>query len=84
MHRQGGTALKFLVQLRADRKPGPDGIDTSAEVLEVVREVVADCREAGIPSVIENLIYPLAGEEPPTPRSSGPTGSSRPPSCSTS
>ena len=68
VRRQGGTALKFLVQLRADRKPGPDGIDTSAEVLEVVRQVVADCREAGVPSVIENLIYPLAGEDPATPQ----------------
>ncbi len=64
---QGGDALKFYVQLRADRKPGPDGIDTTAEVLDVVRQVVADCREVGIPSVIENLIFPLAGEDPATP-----------------
>lgn len=64
---QGGDALKFYVQLRADRKPGPDGVDTSAEVLQVVREVIADCREAGIPSVIENLIFPLAGEDAATP-----------------
>lgn len=64
---QGGDALKFYVQLRADRKPGLGGVDTTAEVLQVVREVVADCRQAGIPSVIENLIFPLAGEEPPTP-----------------
>ena len=65
---QGGDALKFLIQLRADRPAGPDGIDVTAEVIEIVRQVVADCRTAGIPSVIENLIYPLAGEEPPTPR----------------
>ncbi len=64
---QGGDALKFYVQLRADRKPGPDGVDTTAEVLEVIKQVVADCREVGIPSVMENLIFPLAGEEPPTP-----------------
>ncbi len=64
---QGGDAVKFYVQLRADRKPGPDGVDTTAEVLQVVREVIADCKEAGIPSVIENLIFPLAGEEAPTP-----------------
>ena len=64
---QGGDALKFYVQLRADRKPGPDGVDTTAEVLQVVREVIADCREAGIPSVIENLIFPLAGEDAATP-----------------
>jgi tagatose-1,6-bisphosphate aldolase len=68
VRRQGGTALKFLVQLRADRRPGPDGVDTTAEVVEIVREVVADCREAGIPSVIENVVYSLTGEEPPTPR----------------
>jgi tagatose-1,6-bisphosphate aldolase len=64
---QGGHAVKFLVQLRADRKPGPDGIDTTAEVVDVVRQVVADCREVGIPSVIENLIFPLHGEEKATP-----------------
>jgi tagatose-1,6-bisphosphate aldolase len=68
VRRQGGHAVKFLVQLRADRKPGPDGIDTTAEVLEVVRQVVADCRAVGIPSVIENLIYPLHGEAPATPQ----------------
>ena len=64
---QGGDALKFYVQLRADRKPGPDGVDTTAEVIEVVKQVVADCREVGIPSVMENLIFPLTGEEPATP-----------------
>jgi len=65
--RQGGHAVKFLVQLRADRTPGPDGVDTTAEVLDVVRQVIADCRATGIPSVIENLIFPLHGEDPPTP-----------------
>ncbi|GGM10843.1 hypothetical protein [Nakamurella endophytica] len=68
VRRQGGHAVKFLVQLRADRRPGAGEPDISAEVLEVVREVVEDCRAAGIPSVIENLIYPLAGEQPPTPQ----------------
>jgi tagatose-1,6-bisphosphate aldolase len=65
---QGGDAVKFLVQLRADRKAAPGEPDTSAEVLEVVRQVVADCKAVGIPSVIENLIFPLAGEEAPTPQ----------------
>ena len=65
---QGGHAVKFFVQLRADRRPGPDGIDTTAEVLEVAKQVIEDCRAAGVPSVLENLIYPLAGEEPPTPQ----------------
>ncbi|WP_196073326.1 DUF2090 domain-containing protein [Nakamurella alba] len=63
---QGGDAVKFLVQLRADRTAAPGEPDITAEVLEVVKQVVADCREVGIPSVVENLIFPLAGEEPPT------------------
>ncbi len=65
--RQGGDAVKFLVQLRADRPAAAGEPDTTAEVLQVVREVVADCRAVGIPSVIENLIFPLAGEDPATP-----------------
>lgn len=64
---QGGDALKFLVQVRADRTPRAGGPDTTAEALQVIKEVVADCRSAGIPSVIENLIFPLAGEPEPTP-----------------
>lgn len=63
----GANALKFFVELRADRVAAPGERDTLAEGLEVVREVVADCRAAGVPSVIENLIFPLAGEDPPTP-----------------
>lgn len=59
---QGGHAVKFLVQLRADRRAEPGQPDTTAEVLEVVRAVVADCRQAGVPSVVENLIFPLAGQ----------------------
>lgn len=59
---QGGHALKFLVQLRADR-PAGDGPDLAAEALDVMREVIEDCRTVGVPSVIENLIYPLPGEE---------------------
>jgi tagatose-1,6-bisphosphate aldolase len=59
----GGHALKFLVQIRADR-PGGDGPDLTAEGLDVVRAVVADCRASGMPCVIENLTYPLPGEEP--------------------
>lgn len=64
---QGGSAVKFLVQLRADRVAQDGEPDTSAEVLQVVREVIADCREVGIPSVIENLIFPLDGEDEQTP-----------------
>jgi tagatose-1,6-bisphosphate aldolase len=63
---QGGSASKFLVQLRADRQP-TDGVDLAAEALDVVRELIEDCRVTGVPSVVENLIYPLPGEEPLTP-----------------
>ncbi len=60
---QGGDALKFYLQIRADR-PTVDGEpDLAAEAVAVVREVVADCRAAGVPSVIENLIYTLPGEQ---------------------
>jgi tagatose-1,6-bisphosphate aldolase len=59
---QGGDALKFLIQVRADRPQG-NGPDLAAEAVEVIRQVVEDCRSAGVPSVIENLIYPLPGEE---------------------
>ena len=45
--------------------------------------VVEDCADAGIPSVIENLIYPLNGEGELTHRTSAPTPSSRRPCGST-
>jgi tagatose-1,6-bisphosphate aldolase len=61
---QGGDANKFFAQLRADRPaPAAGEPDLVEECLQAVREVVADCREVGIPSVIENLVYPLEGEE---------------------
>jgi tagatose-1,6-bisphosphate aldolase len=61
---QGGDANKFFAQLRADRPaPRPGEPDLAAECLEAVRQVVDDCREAGVPSVIENLVYPLPGED---------------------
>jgi tagatose-1,6-bisphosphate aldolase len=64
----GGHAVKFLVQLRPDR-PRPAGTpDLVEEVLGVVREVVADCRTHGLPSVVENLVYRLPGEDELTPR----------------
>ncbi len=58
----GGHAVKFLVQLRADRNPALGGRDVSAEALNATAQVVADCRADGMPSVIENLIYRLPGE----------------------
>ena len=61
---QGGDANKFFAQLRADRPaPGAGEPDLVTECLDAVREVVADCRAVGIPAVIENLVYPLPGED---------------------
>jgi tagatose-1,6-bisphosphate aldolase len=63
---QGGDALKFFLQLRADRPTpkAPGEPDLVAEGLAVVQEIIDDCRATGVPVVIENLIYPLPGEEP--------------------
>lgn len=61
---QGGDANKFFAQLRADRPtPAAGAPDLVAQCLQAVREVVADCKEVGIPSVIENLVYPFEGED---------------------
>lgn len=61
---QGGDANKFFAQLRVDR-PAPKAgePDLVAECLDAVRQVVADCGAVGVPSVIENLVYPLPGED---------------------
>lgn len=61
---QGGNALKFFLQLRADRPaPGAGEPDLVAEAIAVTKEVIADCRASGVPVVIENLVYPLPGTE---------------------
>lgn len=61
---RGGDANKFFAQLRADRPaPAAGEPDLVALCLQAVRDVVADCAETGIPSVIENLVYPLPGED---------------------
>jgi tagatose-1,6-bisphosphate aldolase len=61
---QGGDAVKFLVQLRADRSTPTTGEpDLVREVLDVCREISADCKSAGLPSVIENLVYEFPGEQ---------------------
>ncbi|HTV11083.1 MAG TPA: hypothetical protein VME20_04405 [Acidimicrobiales bacterium] len=60
----GGQALKLFVEMRPDRVRGPGEPDLVAEVVEVVREVVEDCAAAGVPSVIETLLYTLPGEGP--------------------
>ncbi len=61
---QGGDALKFFLQLRADRNRPAGTPDLVAEGIAVVQEIAGDCRAAGVPVVIENLIYSLPGEEP--------------------
>jgi len=63
----GGHALKFYIQLRADRKPEHGEPDLAAEALDVVREIVDDCHAAGMPAVIENLIFTYPDEEPLSP-----------------
>jgi sulfofructosephosphate aldolase len=61
---KGGDANKFFAQLRADRPaPRPGEPDLVAQCLQAVREVVLDCQDVGIPSVIENLVYPFEGED---------------------
>jgi tagatose-1,6-bisphosphate aldolase len=60
----GGDALKFLVQWRPGRPRNPGEPDLAAEALSVIGEVVEDCREAGIPSVIEPLVARLPDEAP--------------------
>jgi tagatose-1,6-bisphosphate aldolase len=61
---QGGDALKFFVQLRADRPaPGPGEPDLVAEALAVCEEIIRDGRSAGVPVVIENLVYARPGED---------------------
>ena len=61
---QGGDANKFFARLRADRPaPAAGEPDLVAQCLRAVSEVVADCSEVGVPSVIENLVYPFEGED---------------------
>lgn len=64
----GGDAVKLLVQMRPDRPRGAGEPDLVTEVVEVVRAVVEDCAAAGVPSVIETLLYRLPDEEPLAPR----------------
>ena len=61
---QGGDAYKFFVQLRADRPaPAPGEPDLVAETLAVCEEIIRDCRAAGVPVLIENLVYERPGED---------------------
>ena len=61
---QGGDVLKFFLQLRADRRaPASGEPDLVTEALAVCEEIIDDCRDKGVPAVIENLVYALPGEE---------------------
>ena len=70
---QGGDALKFFLQLRADRPastgstgptgPGPGEPDLVAEGFAVCEEIIRDGRATGVPVVIENLVYARPGED---------------------
>jgi len=69
---QGGDALKFLVQWRPGRPAAAGEPDLAAEALSATASVIADCAQAGVPSVVEPLIERLPGEPPFTPESAGP------------
>jgi tagatose-1,6-bisphosphate aldolase len=61
---QGGDAYKFFIQLRADRPaPARGEPDLAGEALAVCEEIIRDCRAAGVPVVIENLVYERPGED---------------------
>jgi tagatose-1,6-bisphosphate aldolase len=61
---QGGDALKFFLQLRADRPaPAPGEPDLVADALAVCDEIIRDCRTTGVPVVIENLVHARPGED---------------------
>ena len=62
----GGQAVKVLVSMHPGRVRNAGEPDLTSETVELVRSIVADCKAQGIPSVIENLIYPLPNTEPLT------------------
>ena len=60
----GGQGLKFFVQMRGDRpSPASGEPDLVEECVQACREVIADCRATGVPVVIENMIYPIPGQD---------------------
>lgn len=60
--KNGGDALKQLVMMHPGRPIKVGEPDITAETLDVVREVIAGCKAAGVPAVIENLIYALPSQ----------------------
>ncbi|HUX65688.1 MAG TPA: hypothetical protein VMV42_00940 [archaeon] len=57
-----GDALKLLVMMHPGRPIGVGEPDLTAGTLDLVRTVIQGCKEAGVPSVIENLIYALPSQ----------------------
>ena len=79
---QGGDAVKFLVQLRADRSiPTTGEPDLVREVLDVCREIIADCNPQGCPPLSRILSTSLRRTAS---ASRGKMQSSAPPAHSTS
>ena len=58
----GGQAVKVLVSMHPGRPIKAGEPDLTSETVALVQSIVDDCRAQGIPSVIENLIYPLPGQ----------------------
>lgn len=58
----GGQAVKVLVSMHPGRPIKAGEPDLTSETIALVQSIVDDCRAQGIPSVIENLIYPLPGQ----------------------
>lgn len=58
----GGQAVKVLVSMHPGRPMKAGEPDLTSETVQLVQQIVDDCRAQGIPSVIENLIYPLPGQ----------------------
>jgi tagatose-1,6-bisphosphate aldolase len=59
-----GDAVKFLVYWQPDRVAVDGEPDLAGETMDVVRDVVEDCRAEGLPSVIEPLVSFAPGHEP--------------------
>lgn len=64
---RGADALKYFVQMLPGRTVPAGTPDLTSEWMDLTRTVIADCRTAGVPAVIENLIYQPPGEPDLTP-----------------